>query len=558
MPGIGDLVANLTVDAAPFAAGLKSAQKSMGSFVTGIGGLATGIAGVLGTAFAAGASVSSYKTQMESERKLAAVLETTGHAAGLTIGEMKGLASELQNVTNYGDEATLNSMALLATFKEIKGDVFGDATAAIQDMAAVMGTDLKGATIQVGKALNNPIAGMSALADAGVSFTEQQKQQIRTMQEAGNIAGAQGLILTELSGEFGGAAKALADPWTQAKNAIGDVGEMLGSLLLPVIDVASITLQGVASYALEFGDTFKAAGIEAAIVLSSMIEWVRSVGVAIYDAMLPAITSVMEYLGSLFTFVAGDGVSALSSWYIEAAVFFGNFGGIVTLAATQFELFTAQLINDAAYTFTDVIPAYVTWFADNWSDVLFTAVDYAATIFINLGQNIRNMWSAVLSFIQGNGFEFDWTPLTEGARSAIDSLPEIPERVSTEFEKSLQNDIAGMTSDLGSAMEQQRAQMIAEQDKQREVFTAKYDTASKLPIPDQPTQDQSDGKKDKTSLTAAFAGSREALQIAMRGIGGKNPAVDIAREQLKVSREQLELQRQQASGGGVEEMVVAI
>mgnify|MGYP000945923288 CR=1 FL=1 len=138
-------------------------------------------------------------------------------------------------MTNFGDEAIINSQALLATFKQVKGDNFNRATEAILDMAAVMGGDLKGATIQLGKALNDPIKGVSALSDVGVSFTDQQRDMIKTMMEAGDVAGAQGVILDELAGEFGGAAKAMADPMTQLTNTLGDIGETIGAEILPYV-----------------------------------------------------------------------------------------------------------------------------------------------------------------------------------------------------------------------------------------------------------------------------------------------------------------------------------
>lgn len=629
MPGIGDLVANLTVDAAPFAAGLKSAQTSMGSFVTGIGGLAAGIGGVLGSVWAVGESVSGYKEALEGQRKLASVLEATGNAAGLTQADIENFAGEMQNLTNFEGDATVAAASMLAAFTNVKGDVFTDAIEQAMNLSTVMGGDLESNVKLLGKALNDSADGLAKLEKAGVAFTESEKKQIAAMQESGNMMGAQEAILAKLNDSFGGAAEAVADPWTQLTNVVGDVGEMFGSILLPAIDVVAQTLNGVMSYVTGFGDTFSSAGIQAAaalsvvidigqqiasvisgavspvidglqeafgsmfglivgegagsvatfgdvlrtigteaiVMLSTVAQFWHGIGTAIYDAVLPVLTTVGDYFGELFSYIIGDGVAAVSGWYTEAVVLLSNFGGVVAVAAAQFELFTAQIINDAAYAMTDVIPAYVTWFADNWSDVLFTAVDYTSTIFINLGQNIRNMWSAVLSFIQGNGFEFDWTPLTEGARSAIDSLPDIPERVATDFETSLQNDIAAMASDLDTAMNAQRAELTSKQDEMRQSLalqertardeiTAKYETPKPGDKP--PDKPETQKQADKTSLTAAFAGSREALQIAMRGIGGKNPVVDIAREQLKVTKEQLELQRQQASGGDGQEIVVAI
>jgi hypothetical protein len=65
--------------------------------------------------------------------------------------------------------------------------------------------------IQVGKALNDPIKGYTALNRVGITFSKQQEQQIRTLQGSGDIMGAQAVILRELQSEFGGTAKAVND-----------------------------------------------------------------------------------------------------------------------------------------------------------------------------------------------------------------------------------------------------------------------------------------------------------------------------------------------------------
>jgi hypothetical protein len=61
---------------------------------------------------------------------------------------------------------------------------------------------LSGQAIQLGKALNDPIAGISALSRVGVTFTEEQKATIESMVKMGDVAGAQKLILAELAREF--------------------------------------------------------------------------------------------------------------------------------------------------------------------------------------------------------------------------------------------------------------------------------------------------------------------------------------------------------------------
>lgn len=170
--------------------------------------------------------------QEAAETKLAAVLKATGNAAGYTAEELGRMAAEMQSVTTVGDEVILNSMSMLATFKQVRGEGFERATAAALDMSAVMDQDLKSSVVQIGKALNDPIKGLSALSRVGVSFTNEQKEQIKVLQESGRMYEAQAIILNELEAEFGGAAKAARHNFkgavTAADNALGDLKEQIG------------------------------------------------------------------------------------------------------------------------------------------------------------------------------------------------------------------------------------------------------------------------------------------------------------------------------------------
>lgn len=137
-------------------------------------------------------------------------LESTGHSAGFTADELSGLAAQMQKTTMFGDESVIQMQALLLTFTNIK-ETLPDTTRAVADMATRMGTDLKSAAIQLGKALNDPIANLSALSRSGVQFTTVQKDLIKSLWETGQQAEAQRVILAELDNQFGGSAKAARD-----------------------------------------------------------------------------------------------------------------------------------------------------------------------------------------------------------------------------------------------------------------------------------------------------------------------------------------------------------
>ena len=173
--------------------------------------------------------------QEAAERKLGAVLKATGNAAGYNLEQLKKMASGMQSVTTVGDEVTLSGMAILATFKQVRGEGFERATKAALDMSAVMGQDLKSSMVMIGKAVNDPITGMSMLTRVGVTFTQQQKDMARQLQESGDMAGAQNIILKELESQFGGTAAALRKDFggsvIAAGNALGDTKEEMGFLI---------------------------------------------------------------------------------------------------------------------------------------------------------------------------------------------------------------------------------------------------------------------------------------------------------------------------------------
>ena len=166
------------------------------------------------------------------EKRLSAVIKATDQAAGFNIKQMGEMASSYQKLTTVGDEVILSGQAILATFKTIRGEGFERATMAALDMAEVMQQDLKGAMVMIGKSMNDPIANLSAMTRSGVQFTKSQKDMIKSLWEAGDVMGAQNIILTELESQFGGAAKAARETFggavKAAGNALGDLKEELG------------------------------------------------------------------------------------------------------------------------------------------------------------------------------------------------------------------------------------------------------------------------------------------------------------------------------------------
>jgi len=176
-----------------------------------------------------------FAQQEQAEQKALAVIKATGGAAGFEIDQLKQYAAEMQTYTTIGDEVILENMATMLTFRKVTGDTFTEAIELAADTAQVFGS-FESATLQLGKALEDPIEGMTALRRVGVTFSEQQKEQVKDFLKQNDLAGAQAVILDNLRGQIGGVAREMAltdtGQWEQFLNRLGDSQEDFGKLLV--------------------------------------------------------------------------------------------------------------------------------------------------------------------------------------------------------------------------------------------------------------------------------------------------------------------------------------
>ena len=179
------------------------------------------------------------KDQEKVMNQTRSVIKSTGGVAKITAESVFALGKELQRTTTFGDEAVISATNLLLTFKDIGGDTIPRATRAVLDMSTAMEQGLKESSIQLGKALNDPILGLTAMRRVGIQFTKSQEDQIKSLTKMGKTAQAQGVILTELESQFGGSAESARkglgsiDALT---NSLGDLGEAIGVAIAPEIE----------------------------------------------------------------------------------------------------------------------------------------------------------------------------------------------------------------------------------------------------------------------------------------------------------------------------------
>jgi len=185
--------------------------------------------------------ISAYGQQERAEKSLATALESTNYSSGQTASSLIEYAGTLQKATGVTDELIIESSALLATFTQISGDVFTRTQNSILDVTIAMNQGnvttetLKTSTIQLGKALNDPVKGLSALSRVGIQFSKDQKELIKNFVKMGDITSAQNMILDEMDVQFGGMSETFrqtAEGSLMALNsAFGDLQERMGAFL---------------------------------------------------------------------------------------------------------------------------------------------------------------------------------------------------------------------------------------------------------------------------------------------------------------------------------------
>jgi hypothetical protein len=201
------------------------AQKAFLPAVAALGGLAAG--GL--------AAAKSAEATATANANLAQSFKSMGYPEQAAAA--KKYAEELSTQIGIDDEIIKNSQAKLATFSQIarSADTMGRSTTLAADLAAKGFGSMDSAAVLLGKALENPTKGVSALARVGVELTDSQKEQVKALQETGDMAGAQEVIFGALEKQVGGTAKATANDTDKMAVAWSNVTSSIGTLLLPVL-----------------------------------------------------------------------------------------------------------------------------------------------------------------------------------------------------------------------------------------------------------------------------------------------------------------------------------
>jgi hypothetical protein len=260
------------------------------------------------------ASVKAFDMQAKAIAQVEAGLKSTGAAVGYTSEQLQKMASDLQNKTIFGDEEILkDATAQLLTFTNIAGANFARTQKVALDLATRLDGDLKSASIQLGKALNDPVANLTALSRAGIQFSKDQKSVIKSLTETGNLAEAQTIILDELEKQYGGSAEAAAaagmGPFKQLANSVSDLSEEFGRLIAGALAPLVGKVRTVVTFMSGLSDSTKrttliVAAFAASIgpvlmMLPSLAKGIHLVGTALKGSFGPAMLIATVAIGAL-------------------------------------------------------------------------------------------------------------------------------------------------------------------------------------------------------------------------------------------------------------------
>jgi len=209
----------------------KRVRGAMGEVERGYSQLLRTFGGIVG-----GGAVASVFTAMVNEAKeaevqsvrLSAVLRATGYAAGLTKGELDGMADSLAEISQFDDEGIRSGMATFLKFGNIQKGVFEEGLALAADYAAFLGTDFPAASQAIGRALNSPTQGLRALQQELGRMTPEQERSIQKFMEQGKVIEAQGVVLDFLRGKIKGTAQEMNSGFT---GALASVAKSFGELM---------------------------------------------------------------------------------------------------------------------------------------------------------------------------------------------------------------------------------------------------------------------------------------------------------------------------------------
>lgn len=377
----------------------------------------------------------------------------------------QAIVADLQNSAAVGlfdNEEVLNSGRLLFKAGVAAVDLRGK-TEQLATIAAATSTELGDLTRIYQQGANRGSFGqdkINQLAERGIDIyhgltaaTGKSGEELSKMITNGQIGltemDAALAYLTEGNGIYAGSLAKLGETTSgmlaQIKNnlmqALGGMGAVGNDAFKPVLSAILAMSEGI-----------KGSVGAVAPVVTQLFMVIRGV-----------FTGIWSVVSSVFTGIYGAGAATFGAllattmdWFTKFRWYFENLLPIAQFVWLNIASGAVTMFNDIAYFITDVIPAYLTWFAENWTNVFTDIAMVTGTIFENIMNNVVNAMTVIWDYIASGGtskLEFAWTPLLTGFESTVAALPDIPERAMTALEESLQQQTQQIGTQLADSFD---------------------------------------------------------------------------------------------------------
>jgi hypothetical protein len=224
--------------------------KKTGGALEDLGRIARRVGGILAGMFGLRAFVNANIEAQAANAQLEATLRSTGHAAGFNADQLRVMATEMADLSNFSSQQVQGAFSRLLTYTGVQGDMFERASKAALDMATALRIDVASAAERVGNILQYPTESLNSLTRQGFRFTDQQKEQIKVLQDSGDMVGAQTIILKELELAYEGSALA-------GRNTLGGALEYIKKQFNEVLVVTEESSSGVVDALNWIGDNIK-------------------------------------------------------------------------------------------------------------------------------------------------------------------------------------------------------------------------------------------------------------------------------------------------------------
>jgi len=247
---VPNMIVTLAMNASKYSSGLKKAAgqtTTFGSMATKAFNIAKGA--MLGLTLAAIRYI-PILAQMGAESRKADIqlkfmlenMQGLGKATDMTVKRMDDYAQAVNVATGIDDEQIKAVQKKLLVFKSLRdtadelGGTFDRTTKAAIDLAAGGFGDMEANAIKLGRVLENPMANLTALNRAGITFTQVEKDKITALQKSGKLFEAQDMVLKSIENRVSGLAEASATPFEKLTAQFNQIGDAIGEALLVPLD----------------------------------------------------------------------------------------------------------------------------------------------------------------------------------------------------------------------------------------------------------------------------------------------------------------------------------